>query len=73
MTNATVLGDVWPAMATKKTKPVKPKPPQEDDELTRLVVKVPERVHRQVKSRAAAEGKTMAEYLLELLAEKGIR
>jgi hypothetical protein len=61
-------------MAAKKTKPHKPtKSTSEDEELTRLVVKVPERIHRQIKSRAAAEGKTMAEYLLELLAEKGIR
>jgi hypothetical protein len=42
-------------------------------EPSRLVVKVPERIHRQLKARAASEGKTMAEYLLEILAEKGIR
>jgi hypothetical protein len=59
---------------TKKPKARAPKPAQDESaELTRLVVKVPERIHRQVKSRAAAEGKTMAEYLLELLAREGIR
>ena len=57
---------------SKKSKT--PKPAAHDaDELTRLVVKVPERVHRQIKSRAAAEGKTMAEWLLAILAEKGVR
>ncbi len=60
-------------MAAKKTKAKTSKPAPETDELTRLVVKVPESIHRQIKSRAAAEGKTMANYLLEMLAERGIR
>lgn len=56
--------------ATRKTaKPV----PQEDEEETRLVIKIPQRIHRQVKSKAAAEGKTMAEYILEMLRERGIK
>jgi predicted DNA binding CopG/RHH family protein len=45
---------------------------RDDEEQTRLVIKIPERIHRQIKSRAAADGKTMAEFVLEILRAKGI-
>ena len=39
----------------------------------RLVVNLPVHVHRLVKSRAAANGRSIREYILELLQREGIQ
>lgn len=38
----------------------------------RLAVDLPLKVHRQLKARAAAEGRSIREYILTLLKEQGI-
>jgi predicted HicB family RNase H-like nuclease len=68
------MGDVGAdAMPPSKKSPkVKNPDVQEADAETRLVVLIPERVHRRLKARAAEEGKSIKEYLLDVLREKGI-
>lgn len=47
-------------------------PKSEDEDTVRLVVVVPRRVHRKLKAAAALEGKQIREYVLDLLATRGI-
>jgi predicted HicB family RNase H-like nuclease len=56
------------AKKSKKTSP-KPTPPARKK---RLIVDVPEDVHRALKVRAASEGLSIREFVLALLKEKGI-
>jgi len=46
--------------------------PSQEESYARIVVDVPERTHRQLKATAAMEGKTIREYILEMLGENGI-
>lgn len=55
------------------TRPKAAKPTEPDDEKTvRLVVEIPESVHRQLKSKAALEGKKLKAFVLDLLKAHGI-
>ena len=42
------------------------------DASARIVVDVPEQTHRKLKATAALEGKSIRDYLLEMLADAGI-
>ena len=45
---------------------------QDGEPFARIVVDVPEATHRSLKATAALEGKSIRDYILELLAENGI-
>ena len=46
--------------------------PAGEESFARIVVEVPEMLHRQLKATAAIEGKSIHEYILEMLAENGV-
>jgi len=60
-------------MATMKNPRSKRAQPTTDERPARLAVDLPREVHRQLKMRAAAEGRTVRDVILDLLRKDGIR